>query len=717
VSAVPDPRTEAQVLEQQRRRLSQKLDSIARLCEASVQPHAFYGELLKQLLESLAATAGVVWARTQQGNLQQQFAIGLKDVGLEAEEVKKAHEELLRHYAAQPQPMHLPPRARVGPQEDGKPAAGNLTDYQLLIVPIKHNDQLGGIIEVWIAANRPTSAVPGFTQFMSLMADLAARYQRNQMIGQLTGQQALWTQIEGFARQIHRSLNPTEVGFEVANGARRLVECDRVSVAIRTGRKTQIEAVSGVDVVERRSNQVRLMRRLSDAVLTWGEKLVFQGIKDDSLPPKVYAALDAFLGECPSQLLVIQPLHEEPKNEQEKDKNKDKPRPKARAALVMECFEAPPEPAQTIGRLEVVSRHATTALLNAVEYRRVPMRFLWMPLAKVQEGLGGKARAWTVFAVVLLSLLGASMVFLPYPLKMEASGHLYPAVRRNVCPPEEGVLLRFNVDEGEQLLEHRPLALMFDSKVRTKMETLQAEADSAGTEAREAEVQAQKPETSATEKPTLLARAQIKRAEQTTKQQELQALITRIGARRDRPGDFTIPAPQFTPEEARRVRRKEWTVLTGNFKEKLGLMVRPSEPIIRLGAKEGPWELELKIPQKNIGQILMAFDRLPEGEDELDVDFVLQSRTTRLFKGKLHRDRIAGEALPQKDDNDESEPVVLAYVRISGKGIDPDDRLPRSLLLSDTGVKAKIRCGDEAMGYSLFYGVWEFFFEKVVFFF
>src|SRR5262249_55972747 len=98
-------------------------------------------------------------------------------------------------------------------------------------------------------------------------------------------------------------------------------------------------------------------------------------------------------------------------------------------------------------------------------------------------------------------------------------------------------------------------------------------------------------------------------------------------------------------------------------------------------------------------------------------DFILQSRTTELFKGRLHRDRIAAEALPAQNENEEPEPVVLAYVRIDGSGIDKDYLLPRSALVSDTGVRAKIRCGDHRMGYSLFYGVWEFFYEKVVFFF
>ena len=50
-------------------------------------------------------------------------------------------------------------------------------------------------------------------------------------------------------------------------------------------------------------------------------------------------------------------------------------------------------------------------------------------------------------------------------------------------------------------------------------------------------------------------------------------------------------------------------------------------------------------------------------------------------------------------------------------GVDKDYELPRELLLSGTEVHAKIICGNEKMGYSLFYGLWEFFYEKIVFFF
>ena len=80
----PDPNSE--VIERERRRLSQRLEEVARLCEADINPPTFYGELLKRLLESLAAPAGAVWTRTAQGNLQLQFQINLKEVGLDRTE-------------------------------------------------------------------------------------------------------------------------------------------------------------------------------------------------------------------------------------------------------------------------------------------------------------------------------------------------------------------------------------------------------------------------------------------------------------------------------------------------------------------------------------------------------------------------------------------------------------------------------------------------------
>ena len=259
----------SQDLEQERRRIALRLEEVAKLSETNVPPGAFYGEMLKRLLEALAAPVGAVWARTAQGNLQLQYQINISELGLDqSEDARKSHEELLKQAMMQPRPFHLPPHSGIGVAQDGKPQAGNPTNYLLLVVPIMVNQQVAGLIEVWQGANRPPQAITGYLQYMGYMAELVSRYQRNQIMGQLTGQQQVWTQLETFARQVHSSLHPTEVAYHVANEGRRLIECDRVSVAIRQfGSKARIEAVSGADVVERRSNLIRLMRSLCEHVM------------------------------------------------------------------------------------------------------------------------------------------------------------------------------------------------------------------------------------------------------------------------------------------------------------------------------------------------------------------------------------------------------------------------------------------------------------------
>ena len=184
-------------------------------------------------------------------------------------------------------------------------------------------------------------------------------------------------------------------------------------------------------------------------------------------------------------------------------------------------------------------------------------------------------------------------------------------------------------------------------------------------------------------------------------------------------GYFYLRAPQFTQEETNLLPMSEraWTVLNGNFIDEFkGKTVRPNEPILRLGAKEGPWEIELKIPQKHIGQVLGAYRDL--NTKVLDVDFLLRSDPTRTFRGKLYRNRVAGEANANREEgNTEAEPTILAYVQINDPSIDRAKWVPREMLVSGTEVHSKIRCGDKSLGYSLFYGVWEFIYEKVVFFF
>jgi hypothetical protein len=437
------------------------------------------------------------------------------------------------------------------------------------------------------------------------------------------------------------------------------------------------------------------MASLMDKVLVWGEKLTYQGTKDDSLPPGVLKALDAYLAESNSKLLVVLPL----KDEREKESKKP-----PRSAIMMECFDPQASPEQLIARLEVVGRHATSALYNAYEHRRIPMRFVWAPLAKVQEGLGGKTRAIILGVAAGLVALAAAMVFVPYPLKMDAKGQLLPRDRNYIFSPVEAKIEEFKVEPGQDVAVNDPLVVMHDHQLEQKMVQIEGEMLGAQKDADAGRAQLQ----AAREEDKLRISAEIQAKENTRdlKHKELEAIGRRVNAVPGRPGFFLLSSPI------------EGTVLNGSFREELtNRTVKTNEPVLRVGNKTKRWEIEIKIPQKHIGQVLQAFEAKPK--EDLDVDLVLRSTPTRTYRGKLARKDVGGEATPNRDENNEAEPVVVAYVRIDGDDIPEDRRLPRgdNLLVTGTEVLAKVRCGNHALGYSLFYGVWEFLYEKVVFFF
>ena len=654
------------------------------------------------MLSALGAPAGIVWIRTAQGHLQQQYQANMPSqvVVDRSEADRQMHDELLRSAAQMARPQMLPPHSGIGAPEEGKIVPGNPTDYVILMAPILVDKQVAGLVEVFHSPDRNLGAQHGFLQFLTRMADLASGYTRNHHLRTMIGQQALWTQLESFARQVHGSLNPTEVSYQVANEGRRLIECDRLSVAQRLGKKAKVEAVSGTDVVEKRSNLVRLMAKLITKVILWGEKLVYSGTKDESLPPEVLDALDNYLAESNSKLLVVLPL----KDEREEESHKA-----ARSALLMESFDPPASADQLVARLEVVGRHCASALYNAAEHKRIPMRFIWSPLAKVQEGLGGKTRAIIAAVTAGVAAIVVALIFVPYPLKMDAKGQLLPMERGYIFTPVEAHIEKFKVKPNDHVNEGDPIAVMHDLELQKKNAHARGARSQRRREPspRSLQAEAQRPGTRERD----WANYNVQKASEDTtvelKNKELETIRAQTHAI---PGKgqsyFLLVAPI------------SGTVLSSTFKEELeGNFVKQNQPILRVGEKSGRWEVELKIPEKHIGQVLAAFANDPS--KDLDVALILHSDPNRTYYGKLARKNVGGEATPNRDENNETDPVVTAYVRLDGDDIDPRYRLPHTegLLVAGTDVTAKVLCGNHRMGYSLFYGVWEFFYEKVVFFF
>jgi hypothetical protein len=651
--------------------------------------------------------------RTPQGFLQIASQINLEQVGLEARRGgRQCHNEVLRQVfqAAPPRPVMLEPQGRLtGLGEPGPVPAANLTEYYALFAPIVGADKSPmGLLEIFQDSTHDARMYPTFLNYAVQMAGYASQYHQYSNARQAAGVDKAVTQIESFARLIHTSLNPTEVAYHVANEGRKLIECDRVSVAVRHGKKVTIEAVSGADVVEKASTHIRRMRALFDSVVSWGEKLTYKGEKDESLPPNVITALDDYLAESQPKLLVVQPIRD---TEREKDEKKP-----ARSALMMELFNPPEQTDPYVQRLDLVSKHSAPALFNAAEMKRVPLKFLWWPIAKLQDGLGGKARFYWTLGIVGLIAAILGLIFIPYPLKMEAKGELQPVNVKQVFAPHEGTIYKIQVDSGKQYPPDTSCILLYDPNLQKEIIDFASQVDGLRKKIQGQNDQLADSNLSPSDKTSIEIDKTRTETELTSKEELLKKAIEQYNADRSKPGYFDARMPMIDDPNG-----KLWTVLNADTKEyRLYSNVKQSEPLLRLGWVEGPWHVVMKIPQRNMGHILRAYNtkgkfKMDGDKPYLDVHILPTSKSDQRYQGRLYKSDITQEAVPNKDDHNETDQVITAYVKINLADIPQSQHVPKEILISGQEIHARILCGNESSGYSLFHGVYEWFYEKVVF--
>jgi hypothetical protein len=703
------------------RQIDEAFEDASKLAGSSLPPTEFYEKFLNRTLSAIDAPAGVVWLRTPQGFLQIACQTNLDKIGLDGKRGgRQCHNEILRQvFQSTPtRPAMIEPQGRLTGvnAEPGQVPAANLTDYYTLFAPIvDQSKQALGLLEVFQEASHDPRMYQTFLQYTVQMAGYASQYHSFAGVRQTAGLEKLFSQIETFSKQIHSSLNPTEVAYHVANEGRRLVECDRLCVGVRHGRKVTVEAVSGADVVEKASTHVRRMRALFDAVVKFGDKLVYKGVKDEGLPPDLSEALDDYLAESQPKLLVVSPIRD--------DREKDNGKP-ARSVLLLESFNPPEQVEPMVAKLDVVSKHAAGALYNASEMQRIPFSFLWQSLATIQDTLGGKHRFYYLLGAIAAVALVTAMILVPYPMKMEAKGEFLPRQVAQVYAPTEGILEDIRFKPGEIVQERAMVLGLFSSTLKDKL--LQASTELTAAQREVSAIEGSLANTSLPTEQELNLRIQLVKAKSQvdSKTEALRLMVVRNNADLNRIGNFNAVAPMIDANIRGNNKSSDWKVLNADNQEALrNRTVRPNEPLMRLGYVDGPWRVEMKIPQRNIGHITSAlitegrYQVDAKGEKYLDVDVLMTASPDRSFSGRLYEKDMAREAIPNRDDHNQSEPIMMAYVRVNLDDIPADQHIPRELFIAGQEVHARIRCGNRAMGYSLFHGVWEWFYEKVIFFF
>lgn len=668
-------------VEEKRQQINALIDEISRLSESNMTPAEFGQEFLQRILLALATNIGAIWLRTPQGNLQQQYQIGIADLNLDnIEGARASHDQMLRAVLEQGKPLSMPPKSGPGIME-GAPAPANLTNLIILLAPIVIERQVQGILEVGLDPNRNPQALRGFLQFMNDMCAYAGNYFRNHQFRTVLSQQQVWTQLEAFSRQIHSTLSLREATFVLVNESRRLLAVDRVSVASRLGGNTQIEAVSGADVVEKRSSLIQTMKALCDAVLVWNDRLIYNGERDETLPPKVLDTLDKYLAESNSKMLIIAPL---------RDDREDKERP-CRSALVIECFEPNLTAEALLARMDVLVKHASPAMYNVLEHHRVPFRWALLPIANIRDSLRGKRGTWAMVIVAAAAALVAALVLIPWPLRLFAKGNLVPKDRLVISAMFEGKVDPM-VRHGDMVSVGQELIRIDSKELRAKISELRSEYETASKMRSRATVGLNQPGLSAEQQDQY--RGMLIESESNMKKakESLEIYLKHAGGEQ-----FSVRSPI------------DGVVTTFDVNDLKGKTVKPGEKLLEIAKIDGAWEVLLNIPEMHVGKIREALDKSPNGQ--LNVRLWISTDPNTYYEGKLHQSGMGGMV----SHVSENEAVLKCRVEIGDDLRQEIDRLKGIGMPVEVMVQAKVNCGARSIGYVWFYQLWEFFFEHVVF--
>ena len=139
------------------------------------------------------------------------------------------------------------------------PQGSNKTPYPFFHIPLLLKDQVLGVLQVWL---QPYVKQPAYAEFTSFLISLGAHVEQHlhsRRLGTLVLENQRLQHVLKFTGDLAGSLDPLEVSRLSVNYGRDLVGCERCSLLTLQGDRWSVLAISGQEVVEKKSSMVKAM--------------------------------------------------------------------------------------------------------------------------------------------------------------------------------------------------------------------------------------------------------------------------------------------------------------------------------------------------------------------------------------------------------------------------------------------------------------------------
>ncbi|MHB8968958.1 MAG: GAF domain-containing protein [Pirellulaceae bacterium] len=683
--ASDQPTVNAQTVEQTKQQIRSLVGEIAQLSKSDVSAEEYYAAFMQRIVSALAAVGGAVWLVSEGHRPELAYQINLSEALLTpGSDDAKRHLRLLTHIVHSGEPQLVPPMSGG----EGEDAGGNPTGYLLVLAPLTSDGVIEGVIEVFQRSDSQPATQRGYLRFLIQMCELAGEWLKSRKLKHFSNRHSLWAQADQFARMVHDNLDVRETAYTIVNEGRRLIGCDRVSVAIKRGRTCKVEAISGQDTIESRSNVVTALGHVATRVVATGESLWYEGVNED-LPPQVEEALEAYVDESYAKSVIVLPLRKpgNPGAAAASGRNAEligerQVEREILGALIVEQIETDIPREILEPRIDLVYEHSARALSNALDYHSVFLMPVWRAIGKSTVLVKGRnlPKTLTVGGVILAVLLGLLLIRTDFDLK--ATGTLQPVTRRDVFFDNNGTIKDVLV-RGDQLVQKdEPLLRLENHDLEQKwQETIGQISET--TERLDSLRQAKKNSRNLTE--AQVAQISGEYLQLSERANSLQEQLSLIKQKRE---NLVVRSPiagqVLLPWDAEQ-----------------SLLHRPvvtGQRVMTIADPAGDWELELAMPERRMGHVNRAVDQF--GPD-LPVSFISAGDPRSPKQGTVKE--IFGITQVKGEEG----PTIKIAVDIN-----PEDLFKPS---PGTTVTAKVKCGRCSVGYAWFHEALEWVQKHILF--
>jgi biotin carboxyl carrier protein len=673
----------SETIEKTKQQIRGLVGEIAQLSKSEMEPDEFYSAFLQRVVQALAAKGGAIWVlgEAKKPELAYQIDISPTLLDPESEEAGK-HFRLLDYIVASGAGQLIPPLSGAGDERMG----GNPTRHLLVIHPLGHDNQVEGLVEIFQRPDTQPQTQRGYLQFMKQMCELTSEWFKNRKLRDLGDRHSLWSQADQFARQVHDSLDVRETAYTIVNEGRRLLGCDRVSVGILRGGQCVVEAVSGQDTLDNRSNVVTLLGKLASRVVASGEPLWYAGSTDD-LPPQIESAIEEYVDQSYTKSLAVIPLRQPKPAEAARPQQ---PTGEAAAgehahtgqivgALIIEQIESEIPRDILAPRLDLVYEHSARALTNALDHNSLFLMPLWRTIGKAKWLVQARQLPKTLLiGGGILALLIAGLA-IPSEFDMRAKGTLQPVHKRDIFAAMAGEVVEVLHDNGALVPAGEPLIVLRNPELQIKLKQIEGDLNTA---LEDAQALAKRLINSHLMTQAEKYDAEGKRASLRVRLESLQASHDLL---RKRAEQLTIKSPIAG------------RVITWDAKKLLqNRPVETGQVLLTVAAEDTDYELELYMPERRMEHLRRAREkwkaRASDPTADLGVDFILMTDPGVNHTGKvLHVN-------PTAEPHEEHGNIVRIRVK-------PDEKLvnPRP----GATVTADVHCGRAPILWSYLHEAWE----------